>query len=75
MLGGESGEDGDKTVVAASVLLPLMGVWLHVPSDCLMFEEEGVVAGFCSGFCRACGLALNDMAAGDEEERASELMR
>ena len=38
-------------------------------------EEEGVVAGFCSGFCRACGLALNDMAAGDEEERASELMR
>lgn len=45
------------------MLLSLMGVWLHVPSGRLMFEEEGVVAGFCSGFCRACGLALNDMAA------------
>jgi hypothetical protein len=31
-----------------------------------MFEEEGVVAGFCSGFCRACGLALDDMAAAGE---------
>jgi hypothetical protein len=38
-------------------------------------EEEGVVAGFCSGFCRACGLALNDMAAGVEWEGAYELMR
>jgi hypothetical protein len=35
-------------------------------------EEEGVVAGFCSGFCRACGLALNDMAAGGEWEEADE---
>jgi len=41
-----------------------------------MFEEEGVVAGFCSGFCRACGLALNDMAGvGGEWERANELVR
>lgn len=71
VLGSESGEDGDKVEVAASVLLPLTVGWL--PSGCFMFEEEGV--GFCSGFCRACGLAWNDMAGGGEWERANALVR
>jgi hypothetical protein len=74
VLGSKSGEDGDKVEVAASVLLPLTVGWL--PWDCFMFEEEeGVVAGFCSGFCRACGLAWNDMAGGGEWERANALVR
>lgn len=58
--GSGSGRDWDGVGGAASALL--VG-WL--PSVWFMFkEEEGVVAGFCSAFCRACGLDCSSMADG-----------
>jgi hypothetical protein len=63
---GSKSDDGVEVVALVLPLLLSAVRWSHVqgPLVCFMFEEEGVVAGFCSGFCRACGLAWNDMAAG-----------